>query len=396
MDMNPKTSGITDIFHEFRRRRENPKPIRWVSNAEAPVKEVVLLGDDIDLGLLPITHQAALNSDKYIPVGQMICKDPDTGVLNAGMYRHEVKGRGQLGAMINPVHHAAYIARCLAALGKPMEVVIVIGHHPAVALGTLYEGPLEVDELEVSGGFLGESLEVVKAETVNLPIPAYAEIAIEGIIDPQKMTTDGPFSEWTGYYGEEHECYLIQVTGISMRRDAIYHDMDPSQREHNLASALAYASVIYDSVKRVVPSVRTVFLPPSGGSLIAAYVSISKRVPGEGKRAGLAALTAVGSIAVVVVVDEDVDVYNEEEVLWAIYTRATPDKDIDIIPHVAGGHLIPTAYDETGLKRGKMTSKMIIDATQPVELPFATRIIPDPEVWEKIKLEDYIKDNLNS
>ena len=233
------------------------------------------------------------------------------------------------------------------------------------------------------------------AETVDLPVPAWAEIAIEGIIDPHNMGTDGPYSEWTGYYGEKHDCYLMQVTAITMRQDAIYHDLDPSHREHNLASALGYASVIYDSVKRVVPTVKAVFLPPSGGSLITTYVSISKRIPGEGKRAGLAALTAVGSTAVVVVVDDDVDVYNEEEVLWAIYTRVTPDIDIDVISRVAGGHLIPTAYDETRLKRGKMTSKVIIDVTRPAELPFATRIIPDPKVWQRIKLEDYLKDYPN-
>jgi 2,5-furandicarboxylate decarboxylase 1 len=254
---------------------------------------------------------------------------------------------------------------------------------------------MDVNELEVSGGFLGEPLEVTEAETVDLPVPAYAEIVLEGIIDPKNIIMDGPFSEWTGYYGEEHDCYLIQLTGMTMREDPIYHDLDPSQREHNLASALAYTSVIYDSVKRVVPTVKSVYLPPSGGSLIAAYISISKRIPGEGKRAGLAALPAVGSTTVVVVVDDDVDVYNEEEVLWAIYTRVTPDTDIDVISRVAGGHLIPTSYDETRLKRGKMTSKVIVDATMPIEVPFSTRIVPPQDIWGRMNLEDYIKDYSN-
>jgi 2,5-furandicarboxylate decarboxylase 1 len=92
-----------------------------------------------------------------------------------------------------------------------------------------------------------------------------------------------------------------------------------------------------------------------------------------------------------VVVDEDIDVYNEEEVLWAVATRCCPDTDIDIVPRLVGGALVPVAYDETRLKKGYMATKMVIDATMPVELPFATRITPPKELWERIKLEDYIK-----
>ncbi len=391
MGMDPRKATKQDIFHEFRRRNGTTRPVQTIASSQAPVHEVVLKGDQVDLGLLPIIHHAPLNSGKYVSVGCMVCNDPDTGIPNIGIYRHELKGKDKLGAMLNPGHHAAYIARRCAELGKPMEVAIFIGHHPAAILGSQYTGPQDVNEYEVMGGFLDESFLVTQALTVDLQVPALAEIVIEGIIDPREMVTDGPFSEYPGYYGEGAKpCYLMNVTAITMRKDAIYHDLDPSHREHNLSGALAYESAVYDAVKSAVPTVKEVYSPPSGANVFTFYVSIAKRVPGEGKRAGLAALAFPTNGNAVVVVDEDVDVFNEEEVLWAVYTRMVPDKDILIIPGITGPHLHPTAYDETGLKRGPMTSKMIIDATMPVGLPFAKRIVPPKDLWESMSLEDYL------
>jgi 2,5-furandicarboxylate decarboxylase 1 len=393
-DMDPKKVGQDKdkAFLEYRRRRSEPKPVRMVPPSSAPVKEVVLKGKDIDLGLLPITKQAPLNSKKYIPVGQMVGKDPTTGIFNVGIYRHELQGRDKLGWYVAPMNNGAYIARSYKEIGRPMEVVIFIGHHPSTCLGATYSGNIDVNEFEVMGGYLGDSLEVTQAETVDLPVPARAEIAIEGIIDPNKMGTDGPYSEWSYYYCEERECYVIQVTAITMRRDAIYHDLDPCHFEHNFLGALGVQSNGYDAVKMVVPMVKSVYMPPSGRGRVTMYLSIKKRVPGEGKRAALAAVNSFFSTKIAVVVDDDIDVYNEEEVLWAVATRCCPDLDINIIPRMAAGILDPTSYDETHLKGGNMNSKIIIDATMPVELPFATRITPPKDLWERMKLEDYLKD----
>ncbi len=391
LGLDPRQVEKAEILQEYKRREADAQPPQTVPSAEAPVKEVILRGKDVDLSLLPITHHAVLNSGKYISIGCMICKDPETGIPNVGIYRHEVKGKDKLGCMLNPAHNAAYIARRYAELGKPMEVVIFIGHHPAAIIGACATGSLDMNELEIMGGLLGEPLQVTPAETVDIPVPAHAEVAIEGVIDTRNMVTDGPFAEYTGYYGEGNKpCYLIQVTGITMRKDAIYHDLDPAHREHNFSSVLPFESAIYDVVKRAVPAVKAVHMPSSGTCVYHIYVSIKKRVPGEGKFAGLTALTGQPNTKLVVVVDEDVDIYNEEEVLWAIATRVVGDKDISIIPGVTGAHLDPTAYDETRLKRGPMTSKIIIDATKPVDLPFATRITPPQELWDSMNLDKYI------
>ena len=393
LDIDPKKADKAEILQEFKRRQANIGPPETVLGSEAPVKEVVLRGKDVDLGLLPITQHGELDSGKYITIGSMICRDPDTGIPNVGVYRMEVKGKDQLSCGMGWVHHAGHIARRHSELGRPMEVVISLGHHPAAILGLLSKGGMDLNELEAMGGLLGEPLQVTPAETVDLSVPALAEIVIEGVMDTSNMVTDGPFAEYTGYYGLKgsQPAYLIQVTAITMRKDAIYHDLDPAHQEHNLALVLAYESSIYDAVKRVVPAVKAVHSPPSGTCIFHTYISIKKRVPGEGKLAGLAALGGTPDVKVAFVVDEDIDVFDDKEVLWAMATRLEGDKGITIIPEVAGANLDPSGYDETHLKWGPMNTKVIIDATKPVDLPFATRITPPEQLWDAMKLEDYLR-----
>jgi 2,5-furandicarboxylate decarboxylase 1 len=391
LDIDPMKASDDEIFLEYPKRASETRSTKTVPASSAPVKEVVIEGKDVDLGILPVTKQAPLNSGKYITAGQLICRDPDTGILNTGIYRHMVKGKDRLGFRAVPTNDAAYIIRRYAELGKPMEVVIFIGHHPATCLGSVSSSGIDINELEVMGGYLGESLEVTQCETVELPVPARAEIAIEGVIDPSKMETDGPFAEWMGYYGEVYDCYIIQINAMTMRRDAIYHDLDSSHIEHNFMFGIGGRSNTYEAVKKVAPTVKDVYLPSYGGGQLIVYVSIKKRVPGEGKRAAWAALNSHANRKIAVVVDDDVDVYNDEEVWWAVATRCRPDVDIDIVPHIASALRDPTSYDETGLKRGNLNAKILIDATKPVELPFATRITPDPASWQRISLEEYIK-----
>lgn len=391
LGMEPGKVEKNSILHEYRRREAAPKPVVTVPFGEAPVKEVVLRGADADLAKLPLIHHAPLDSGKYITIGNMICRDPDTEVCNVGVYRHELKDKQTLGCMFNPVHHGNLIARRYAELGKRMEVVIFLGHHPAVVMGSMYSGPKDVDELEVMGGLLGEPVRVTRGETVDLPVPADAEIAIEGWIDPRTTATDGPFAEFAGHYGEGNkEIFLINVTAITMRKDAIYHDLDPAHPEHNLACVLGFEAPIYDAVKKVIPTMTAVHLPLTGASTYHIYVSIKKTSPGQGKLAAIAALGAGFHAKTCIVVDDDIDIFNEKEVLFAMATRMAPGRDISIIENSAGNHLDPAAFDETRLKHGSMQDLLIIDATRPLTLPTFTRITEPADLWGKMKLEDYI------
>lgn len=379
------------ILAEFRERVANPVDPVTVARADAPVKQVVLEGDDVDLGLLPVVKHAEGNSGKYISIGVLVVRDPETGVLNAGVYRHEVKGPRELACMFNPAHHAGYIYRKYRELGRPMEAVLFIGHHPAVILGSLSKQPMDSDEYRVMGALLGEALEVVDGESVDIPVPAWAEIAIEGVLDPALETSDGPFSEYTGFYGPEKDPVgLMQVRAVTMRKDAIYHDLDPAHREHNLAGVLSHESTVYNSVAKLVPSVAAVHLPPCGTCIFTAFIAIRKRVQGEGKSAGIAAIAAEPNLKIAVVVDEDIDVYDEREMWWAVSTHLQADRGVTAIPYAMGAHLDPSAYGEVRTEKGPMQTKLIIDATRPVTLPFAERIRPPREAWDRIRLEDYV------
>lgn len=386
------TASFAGIFDEYRRLiRENAGMApRQVPASEAPVKEVVLTGKDVDLGRLPITKHAELDSGRYIDIGVLICKDPDTGIPNAGVYRHEVKGKDSLGFYVDGFHNAFYITRRYAELDRPMEVVISNGHHPAVEIGSQTVGPIDLNELEMMGRLLGEPLEVVPGETVDLPVPARAEIAIEGVVDCAQTATDGPFGDFTGYYGEKKNCYLIRVTAITMRRDAIYRDLDPAHPEHNNLNLVGREANLFDRVRGVVPTVKAVHYGCLyGHSLV--YISIKKLIRGEAKRAAMAALSADVYVKYAIVVDDDIDVYNEQEVLWAMGTRVRPDSDITIIPGTVASGLDPTSHDETGWGRGDMNAQVIIDATKPVGLPFATRVTPRRDLWAAMKLDDYVE-----
>ncbi len=379
------------ILETFRSRLASPIPTATVPRSAAPVKQVVLRGAEADLGRLPILKHAEQNGGRYFTIGFLIVRDPQTGILNAGVYRHEIKGRNSFACMFNPAHHAGYIYRRYQELKRPMEAVLVLGHHPAAVMGSLARGAMESNELEIMGALMGEPLEVVQAETVDLPVPAWAEIAIEGVLDPAHETADGPFSEYTGFYGPAKDPVgLMQVRAITMRKDAIYHDLDPSHREHNLAGALSFEASVFETVKKLVPSVQAVYMPPSGSCVFTAYVQIKKRVPGEGKSAGIAAIAAEPNLKIAIVVDDDVDMYDEAQVLWAIATHCEADRDLTIIPNAMGAHLNPSAYGERRHDKGPMNTKMVIDATRPVTMPFAERIRPPKEAWDRIRLEDYI------
>lgn len=395
-DLDPKKIDKAEVLKEYTKRMDNRISPDMVAASEAPVKEVILKDKDADLDLLPIPKHAEGNSGKYMTMNPFICKDPETAIHNAGIYRHEVRGKQELAAQIHPSNHGAVISRKYLKRGEQMECAIFSGHHPAAIFGACQAGPLEMDEYEVMGGLMGEPLRLTQAETVDLLIPADAEIVVEGILDPNDWITDGPFSEFLGYYGEEMPAYRMKVKCITMRKDAVYLDLDGSHREHPMSMMLPLEATITQVVEKVVSNLKAVHFPPSGNCSHHCYISIKKEVQGEAKRAALAAIAMVPFIKHVVVVDDDVDIYRDEEVLWAISTRVRGDMDIDIIPAVTGNRMDPAGpYDEARQRRlgggGFMTTKVIIDATKPVDLPFATRITPNKELWDKMDLKEYLK-----
>lgn len=386
------STTVEQMEKDLARMERSPIPVREVPRQRAPVKEVVLKGAEADLDLLPVLTHNEFDAGRYINAATMICRERGTGMLNMGIYRHQKQGKRQLGLMINPANHASYVRAEYEEHDEPMEVLLAIGHHPAVFLAAVTKQPGIGHELEAAGAFLGEPLETVKAETVDLPAPASAEIIIEGVVPPKKRHFEGPFGEWPHYYYKQGDQPFIEVTAITMRREPIYQSVHSAHFEHNVFGAASRLGSLYRRIQEVMPSLKAVNLPLSGAARSHCYISLKKRAEGEPRQAALAAFITESSIKHVIVVDDDIDVFNETQVLWALAMRFQADRDLAIIPNILGSHLNPTAYGYNRMEKGNMETKLIFDATKPLPpYEFPKEAKAPEEVMKKIDLKQYAR-----
>lgn len=359
---------LADLVPKFGERMARPFPAREVPGKDAPVKEQVWTGEKVDLSKLPLLTHNELDGGPYITSGIGIMRDPESGQINAGIYRHQVHSRNELGVWFIDTHHGAYIYRRYEERGEAAPIAIAIGHHPAVVMGAVCRIPGMGGEFDAAGGLLGQSVEVTRAETSDLPVPARAEIVIEGEVLPRERRQEGPFGEWPGHYTEQGPKPVIRVKAITLRRNALYYDIFSANREHLVLGGLPRMGSIYRNVKQVVPGLKAVNVPAH--SRMHCYIAIRKARDAEVKKAAFAALnTEPENLKMIVVVDEDINVFNDGEVMWAIGTRFDASRDLLVIPRWSGpGGLLPVGweYHTDGTRTPRMISAMVIDATKPV------------------------------
>jgi len=326
-----------------------------------PIKDVVKTGSEVDLGLLPIFRHFSEDGGPYITNSIVVAKDPDTGVRNASFHRMQLRGPNRLGTSLHSRRHLWDYQRRAEEHGQALAVSVVVGAHPLFHFGAgLWKGPIEVDEYEVAGGFLGDPLEIVSGVTVPVEAPAEAEIVLEGRILSGVREPEGPFAEFTGYASERSTQHVLEVTAILHRRDAIYQDIVGGiSAEHTTLLAVPQEARLLKVLRGHYPSVRAVSYPQSGTCRLHCYVSMKPSAEGQAKNVAFAALGEDLALKLVVVVDDDVDVYQESEVMWAVATRMQADRDLNVIPNAMGAILDPSTRDGA-------TAKVIIDATRPV------------------------------
>jgi 2,5-furandicarboxylate decarboxylase 1 len=388
--------GVKDMIEmeqTHAERENNLRPLHWLKDKDsAPVREVILRGEDADLTKLPLTHKCEKDAGKYISAGVSIMKERDTGQINTGMYRLQLQGPRQLGFMVNPANHGSHIHQDYEDHGEPTPIAVVIGHHPSFYLSSVAKVHGPGHEMELCGSLMGEDLEVVQGETVDMPVPAQAEIVIEGFMHAGKRQYEGTFGEWPGYYNMEGPRPYIEVTAITMRRDAICQDLFNAHPEHTILGAIPRMGSLYRAIRHACPNLVGVNLPPSGGGRSFCYISLKKRAEGEPTQAAFAALTTEPNIKHVVIVDDDIDVFNETEVLWAMAMRFQADRQMKVIPNAMGGHLNPSSYGYNRLERGPMETKVIFDCTKPLPpVEFAERAMAKQDLVEKIDLAQYLR-----
>ncbi|MCD6515772.1 MAG: UbiD family decarboxylase [Candidatus Odinarchaeota archaeon] len=366
-----------DILQKITDAMDNPIKPTIVSSA--PVKEVKILDPEkIDLlKLLPIPVHALKDSGHFITAGIAFSRDPDNGRQNLSYHRMEVKGPRKIGFHIDPWRDIGIWYEKAESRNEPLEVAIVIGVDPAIELAAAAKIPY--DEIELAGALRGKPIEMVRCETVDIMVPAHAEIVIEGKILPKVREDEGPFAEFTGYYGVGHGHPVVEVSAITMRKSPIYRTIVGASMEHLiLGNVVSREPVLYKLVKQVDPNVKAVHIPPYSAGFHA-IISVKKKIEGLQRNVILAALTSHINIKHVIVVDDDVDIFDPKDVLWAIATRVQADKDIFIIPGAFGHPLDRTS------KNG-VTAKMGIDATKPLDRASEFERVS----WKDVKLEDYL------
>jgi len=383
LDMNPEDGGLP-LSLEYARREEKLISPVTVSSREAPVKEVVKRGSEADLYEFPVVRHHAMDPAPYIDMTPVM-KDPEHGFYNVAFLRNMIKGPRRLGIHMSPRHNWQ-IHRKNEEQGRPTPVAIVISHHPSFYLGALNVSPFGVDDYSRIGAIMGAPLRLTASETwgEDFMVPADAEIIVEGHLLANVREVEAPFGEFTGYYGPQRLRPVIEVTAITHRHNAVFQHIFVGHRDNWVLGGIPKEGTLFNLIRGIVPTVTAVHFPISGCCRLNCYISIDKKIDGETKQAALAALAGCDFVKHVVVVDADIDVYNEEQVMWAMATRVQADQDVDIIKNAKGNTLDPSQTDDI------MTTKMIIDATQPVQRPYAARVQVPKEALNKTKLEDFI------
>ena len=310
---------------------------------------------DIDLDKIPILKHYKRDGGAYITSGVVFARDPITGIQNASIHRMMVLDNKRLVIRIVPRNLYTYFQNAQKA-GQDLDIAIAIGMDPAILLASTTSIPIDYNEMDVANAFKNGELELIKCGELEVP---QADIILEGKISVTETIAEGPFVDLTDTYDIIRDQPIINLEKMHIKKEnAAYHAILPAGFEHKLLQGLPQEPRIFKAVKNAVPTVENVVLTEGGCCWLHSVVSINKQTEGDGKNAIMAALSAHPSLNHCVVVDRDVDVFDAEDVEYAIATRVKGDRDIMIVPNVRGSSLDPVAESDG------TTTKIGVDATK--------------------------------
>jgi UbiD family decarboxylase len=325
--------------------------------SEGPVQEVVV-SENIDiLKLLPVPTWFERERGPYISAGVIVAKDPVAGRRNVAIARLSVEGGNLLMAGIARRHHFYELMQRAHAQGKPLEIAISIGNHPAVLIASQMEVELGDDEFDIAGGLLGEPLRLVPCRSVDLEVPAESEIVLEGTLHADELIEEGPVSEFHGFYENYGPGNAVYIKTVTFRTSPIYQAILPGYApEHVQLGGVAIGVTTYRALKKVISCVREVLITEGGMGRLHAIVTMHKPKHGQGKRAIMVALGHTNLLKLVIAVDDDIDPEDWTQVEWAVAARMRGEEDIVILPRVTAAPCDP-------LERNGMVTKIGIVAT---------------------------------
>ncbi len=358
------------------------KPQQWEQAAhdypplfvdDGPVLENVLRGDQVDIFRFPAPFWHDKDGGRYIGTGDfVITRDPETGWINCGTYRMMVHdARSTSVHMVYGKHGRQQIERAFKR-GEPFPMAVSLGHDPLLYLIAGLEIPYGMSEYNYIGAILGEPVRVIRGEVTGLPIPADAEIALEGWCRPGVVKNEGPFGEFTGYYSyTEAPVPVFEIERVYFRDNPIQLGSPPGRPPHDFSyyKAVLRSAMLHDALEKSgVPGVQACWCDEVGGSRMLLVVAIQQRYPGHARQAGvIASQCQVGAYfgRYVIVVDEDIDPSNLNDVMWAVCTRSDPERDIDIFRRTLGSKVDPLHV--TTHQRLPFNSRAVIDACRPYD-----------------------------
>ena len=355
----------------MRERIHGHRPLPPVSVDSGPVMEKVCTGKDVNVFDLPAPKWHELDGGRYVGTGcVVVTRDPDDGWVNLGTYRVMIQNEDTVGLYISPGKHGRIHREKYFSRGEPLRVAISLGQDPLLFLGACMELPFGISEYDWVGGWNGRPVEVIETEFSGLPIPARAEVVIEGECRPDVLMNEGPFGEFTGYYASAvREEPVVKVRSIFHRRDPILLGYPPTKppSESSFFFAFYRSALLWDELEGAgVPDVRGVWCHPAGASRMLTIVAIRQRYAGHARQAGLIASQGHANAYLgrfTVVVDEDIDITDLQELTWAITTRCDPETDLEILRRCWSGPLDPIIPKE----RKGFNSRVVLDACRPYE-----------------------------
>jgi UbiD family decarboxylase len=350
-----------NVFDETVSRASKPIAPRRVSRGAC--QEVVYEGAEVDVTRLPLCTNNPKDGGPYITAGHVIIKDPEYG-NNLAIYRMMLVSKNEVTIRFTPGHDGYDFIKNAEKRGqKKFEVAVCVGVPPAVYVASQFEPRAGVYELEIAGGLAGEAVDVVKCQTIDLEVPALAEIILEGeLAVPAKTGDEGPFGEFCGYTtARVPNERIMTIKAVTHRRRPIYHNiwLGKPPHEHLYVDALTYAVAAYQELKPAYPALKKAYAPPWGVSIVL-ILQLEKRLmrPGIVNNILAASLyTRSGKWKHVIVVDEDINIEDPNEVLWALTTRFQPATDMFVIPRSITSSLEPSSTVEG------LTSKLMLDLT---------------------------------
>ena len=370
------------VLRNWRQKRKNLSLIPPKVVKSGPVLTNTDEGDKVDILKFPVPRFHELDTKRFLGTQHgVITKDPDTGYVNIGTYRNMVFDRNRLGLHWSPGRHGKIVMEeKYFARGKVMPIAIATGMHPLLwFLSSQVATPWQVSEYDVAGGIKGEPVEVVEGPYTGLPIPAYAEIVIEGECHPGELDDEGPFGEWHGYYSNRGLLtvpeQVIRVKAIHYRDNPIMacaHPMVPPH-DHSLMYALSASEGMWDRLEGFgIPGVQAVWSHEMGVGMLFNVISIKQLYPGHALQCGLIASQYPQEMGkYTIVVEEDIDPSDLQQVIWAMVTRALPERSIHVLKHTRASNVdtaIPLADKLKAQDPMCLTaSRVVIDACRDIE-----------------------------